>query len=86
MKKKHRNIVVSGETYGWTVTCCGTILRIWLNKQIIHEESISVFDTFKYNDGNDYGITPKFVKDVIKTKILNQVVSHKEYLDGRIYD
>lgn len=51
MKKKHRDIVVGGKTYGWTVT--NWELKIWENKKVIA--------THEFPDSHD-GITPSMVK------------------------
>lgn len=57
MKKKHRDIVVHGKTYGWTVVNHGkwNKLRIWKDKKIIKEVKVS----------NLFLITPLLVADCI---------------------
>ena len=59
MKKKHRDITVYGEKYGWTVRGgegYAKTLCIWKDKKIIKEIRIA----------SHYSITPKLVADCIK--------------------
>jgi len=55
MKKKHRDIVVGGKTYGWTAD--NWTLKIWENKKVIA--------THKFPESHDE-ITPSMVKLYIK--------------------
>jgi len=60
MKKKHRDIVVNGKTYGWLVSPnddpqdANDVLKIYFNKKLIHSE-----------DTNGMKITPAMVAEKI---------------------
>jgi len=54
MKKKHRDIVVDGKKYGWTVSAWQYV-RIWYDKKIIAE----------YKVPEIYDVTPKIVAALI---------------------
>jgi hypothetical protein len=59
MKKKHRDIVVDGQQYGWMVDGCNHV-RIWLNKKVVAE-----FDVPYEHDR----VTPKIVAGLISDPI-----------------
>jgi len=59
MKKKHRDIVVDGVQYGWTVESYYR-LKIWKNKKVIAEYCIA-----EHHDA----VTPKFVAALIKDPV-----------------
>lgn len=54
MKKKHRDIVVDGVQYGWTVWC--NTVKLWKNKKVFAE----------YDIPYHHDITPKIVAGLIK--------------------
>jgi hypothetical protein len=64
MKKKFREIVVDGITYGWTVKeDCGCdsndkYIKIWLDKKVIYESTVN----------GDMEITPKMIREWILIK------------------
>ena len=60
MKKKHRDIEVGGQQYGWIATI--STLKIYKDKKLIKEVQRD-----NYND-----ITPKTVEEVIKKEILDK--------------
>ena len=54
MKKKHRDIVVDGVQYGWTVWC--NTVKLWKDKKVFAE----------YDIPYHHDITPKIVAGLIK--------------------
>jgi hypothetical protein len=58
MKKKHRDIVVDGKNYAWTVsdTDDGNCLVIWFNRKPVYDVLI----------GGHIDITPKLISQLIK--------------------
>lgn len=67
MRKKYRDIVVDGQTYGWIVKFCMgwgekpyNSLRIYDNKKVIKTVRIE----------SDVDITPKSVEEIIRKEIL----------------
>ena len=62
MKKKHRNIVVNGTKYRWTVKCFGKEkdLQIWLNKKPIFTTTLRLPE-----------ITPRLVSEIIEEELNN---------------
>jgi len=58
VKKKHRDIIVHGKVYGWTVTNYGSWnkLRIWENKKVVKEVKVTSL----------FLITPAVVADCIE--------------------
>lgn len=61
MRKRHRDIVVNGTKYAWTINNGGdgdggNDLKIWLNKKVIYEDII----------GGHIEITPKMISEIIK--------------------
>jgi len=61
MKKKHRDIVVNGVQYGWTVWC--NTVKLWKDKKVFAE-----FDIPYHHD-----ITPKIVAGLIKDPELTMI-------------
>lgn len=62
MKKKHRDIVVDDQTYGWIVDHSGYGLRIFKDKKVILTVNVEEFTP----------VTPKIIEDLIRTYILNK--------------
>jgi hypothetical protein len=64
MKKKYRDIIVDDILYAWTVVPVEddglNLIRIWLNKKIIHEETIPMYD-----GDNKIEITPLMIAEII---------------------
>jgi len=59
MKKKHRDIVVDGQQYGWMVDGCNHV-RIWKDKKVIAEYDI------EYQHDS---VTPRMIVGLIKDPV-----------------
>lgn len=65
MKKKHRDITVGGQKFGWTVNYMGRTVTIWEGKRPILETTVET------TSDNYHTITPKQIKALIVEKIIN---------------
>ena len=62
MEKKHREIIVDGVQYGWTVNYAGDVVTVWEGK----EEAFTLKAKVTPNEDGFTGVTPKYVAERIR--------------------